>query len=224
MPLGNFGQLPNGNMSLQELADMVGRLIKEVNYLLNGGLDTLNVNELSADVINAGTLNANLVSVAAQNSGKSFTLDTNGIRANNGIVDTMKFDLATGLLTIVSALIQSATGYPRVELNGQNNVFAAYKASDIYVDINPNLSSNVPGIDFVFGTKSAQIYFFNPGTQELFISTPLNQANIEISSGLDLMLNPQGNLKINGTNGYTGSFTAGTKTVTVNKGIITSVV
>jgi hypothetical protein len=236
MPLGQFGTPPSADISTKDLADLVARLIKEVTYLLNGGLDTLNVNELSADVINAGTLNAALVTVKAALTGAAYILinAAQGLIINDGTKNTFQADI-NGLVTMVGALIQSATGYPRVEINGTNNVLAAYKASNSYVAINPNLSANVPGIEFWLSTVNALMYLFNPGTPELFIATPVGQANIDISSGIDLLLNAQGNLKINGSSGYTGTFsvvssvnfgaqTTTTKTITVTKGIITNVV
>lgn len=81
MPLGSFGSPLGSGASLPDVLDALARLQKEVTYLLNGGLDTLNVNELSADVINAGTLNAGLVAIQSALTGATITIDGNGFKA-----------------------------------------------------------------------------------------------------------------------------------------------
>lgn len=109
MPLGSFGSPLGSGASLPDVLDALARLQKEVTYLLNGGLDTLNVNELSADVINAGTLNAALVAIqsaltgatitidgngfkAVYTSGVTITIDQNGFKINNGTTDVFTVD------------------------------------------------------------------------------------------------------------------------------------
>lgn len=244
MPLGNFGQIPSADASTKELADYVARLIKEVNYLLNGGLDTLNVNELSADVINAGTLNAALVTVKAALTGAAFILinAAQGMVINDGTKNTFQADI-NGLVTMVGALIQSAAAYPRVEMNSTNSLFGAYQSANQYVRMDPAASGATPGFTFQNGAGiTALLYLL---TTDLFMATPAGSANIQISSGSDLFLNsngsvklnPSGSLQINGTSGYTGfvdvvtSVTFGptgggtytTKRITFTKGIVTGV-
>lgn len=80
-------------------------------------MDSLNVVSLTADHIDAGTINANQVTIRGENGSKYFQLDDNGIVANNGTIDTMKFDLATGLLTVVSMLLKSSNSNEHVAID-----------------------------------------------------------------------------------------------------------
>ena len=92
-------------------------------------MDSLNVVSLTADHIDAGTLDANIVTVAAENGSKFFRLDTDGIVANNGTIDTMKFDLATGLLTVISMLLKSSNSNERVAIDSTG--FHSYDPSGV---------------------------------------------------------------------------------------------
>jgi hypothetical protein len=231
MPVINI-PLPESGMNTEQLANLLAMVIKEVQWLANGNIDSGNVRNIAGYNVDRYTLRheSGIVGMSGQNPS-----DPNAVRFWSGDADPTKASFRVtqaGILTAVGALLMSALGYPRVEINGTNNSFAAYKTADTYVDINPNLSANVPGIQFLLSTISAVMYLYNPGTPEFFIATPLGKANIEISSGLDLLLNPAGNLKINGANGYTGTISyvknvvSGSPTfgtINVNKGIITSV-
>lgn len=195
-------------------------------------LDSLNVKHLTADHVDTGTLDANLVTIAAEDGSYSYTLDGNGIKANNGSVDTLKFDLATGLLTIVSALIQSATGYPKVELNSATTLIGAYSDADNHVNISPTIGGS-PGIGWIVaGVLTAYLNTTSAGPLlASFAGTP-----ITFNSSSNINLSPSGNLNINGSSGKTvtvsyvkniipdgfGGFTANNGTLTFTKGILTS--
>lgn len=202
MPLGSFGNVPDRNASSEELADAFSRLLKEVTYLLNGGLDTLNVNELNADVINAGVLNALLVVVSAALTGATITIDGNGFKAVYATGTTITIDQngfsiingtktpftadVNGLVTMIGALVQSAAGYPKVELNSGSNLFAAYKTATDKVTLNPNLTDS-PSWIFDNGSATANLgnvlalFWINCITGNMQISS--NQ-NVNIKAGL----------------------------------------
>jgi hypothetical protein len=191
MPLGQFGTPPSADISTKDLADLVGRLLKEVQYLLNGGLDSLNVPSL------------------------------------------------------VASYISTADGtYPRIDFSSTNNLLAAYQDANDYMAIYPLISGqNAPGIMFYAnGQPLCSIVYINGSG--LLISTqgvgagPITispAGDLNLGSAANILLNTTGNLKINNLAGYTGSFsvvtgvnftnqTTTSKTVTVTKGIITSVV
>lgn len=121
------------------LTNELAKTQKILRYLLNGGLDTDNVNELNAKVVNAGILNTNLVTIKAEDGSAYYLIDKNGIVANNGSENTFDFDLATGNLSIKgiitalagmiggwtiqdNALYSSTTSYPRVVLDPVNSI------------------------------------------------------------------------------------------------------
>lgn len=179
---------PRPSMELTSVQQVVDYLIGYVRWFSDfiNHIDTLNVEELDAAVVNTGILNANLVKIAAANGLKSFTIDTNGIVANNGSVDTMKFDLATGLLTIVSALIQSATGYPRVELNNSTNLLGAYQTANESIRIDPAGTSGDPILSFFHGSqRKGFMQYLSP---DILLITPVGVSNITMSSGITLNL------------------------------------
>jgi hypothetical protein len=183
MPLGQFGTPPSADISTKDLADLVARLIKEVTYLLNGGLDTLNVNELSADVINAGTLNAALVTVKAALTGAAYILinAAQGLIINDGTKNTFQADI-NGLVTMVGALIQSATGYPRVELNSDNNLFAAYQTATKFAKLMSDYNA-VPALVFQdTGASTLGALFLSTD----FIMTSTINSRIDANNHIDL--------------------------------------
>lgn len=228
MPLGSFGNVPGANPSPQELSEAFARLLKEVDYLLNGGLDTLNVNELSADVINAGVLNAALVTVKAALTGAAFIqLSGQGIKINDGTKDTFVADV-NGLITLVGALFQTVAGdFPRLEINSGSNLLGAYKSLTEYIALNPNLTGT-PTLQFKAGSLEALLSFIST-TYSILVTAgdgayQVQNGKLILGASTDVNLAPTGNLQVNGTSGFTGTFTAGTSTITVKKGIITSVI
>lgn len=76
-----------------DIVNKVNRLTAELTNLMLS-LDSLNVVSLTADHIDTGTLNANLVTIRSDLVGSSYLqLDGNGIRANNGVINT--FEIST---------------------------------------------------------------------------------------------------------------------------------
>lgn len=240
MPLGQFGGAPSANATSQELADAFARLQKEVDYLLNGGLDTLNVKELSADVINAGVLNAALVTIRAALTGAAYILinAAEGLIINDGTKNTFHADIS-GLVTMIGALIQSAAGYPKIELNSASNLFAAYLTAGDAIKLTPTYSSGPPAILFDIASATRAAISLIAGS---FAITTSGANNLNLQSAQDaslisvrdVILDPTGNLKIGTSNGYTGSVqvvtsvnfgtsSVTTKTINIKKGIVTSV-
>ena len=132
-----------------------------------------------------------------EDGARFFQLDDTGIRANNGTIDTMKFDLATGLLTVISALIQSATGFPRVILDPTNNNFRIDQDSDTSIVFNPNHLGSTPVINFHDGSIDGYVGYFN-ALSKLVMTSP-DGTDIELSmggSGGDILLSPVNDLYV----------------------------
>ena len=103
-----------------------------------------------------------------------------------------------GSLTSTSALIQSATGYPRVTFDSTNNNFRIEQDSDTSVIFNPNYLGATPVINFHDGSIDGYIGYFN-ALSKLVFTTPDSGIEIEISnSGAsgDISLRPVDDLNI----------------------------
>jgi hypothetical protein len=205
---------PEFNDVVTKINTLVGEL---QNLMLS--LDSLNVVSLTADHIDAGTLNAALVTVKSMlNAGAYIQIDGTGMKIFDGTKNTLIADI-TGLVTMTGTIIKSATGYPRVELNSANNLIAAFADADTYVAFLPAYNT-VPALVLV-----------DVGTTKAFLSRGSAAGGTTLGSfdTEPLNLQPSGTLQINGVNGFTGtvyvSATSGgpaTTAITFTKGIRTS--
>lgn len=226
--------------SLEQLRAIVGEISQLLNWLFQGNIDSLNVRRLTADKVTAGTLLAALVTIRANLTGAAFIrIDGNGMTVNDGTRDVFTVDI-NGKVTMTGALVQSsASSYPRVELNSVSTLFKAAQTANERIEIAASYSAGTPALLFYQG-GTIKSYMQLVGTDILFAAllgyqmsfSANNNINFTTTSGADINLSaagavnlaPTGALKINGTTGFTGTFVAGAQTVTVTKGIITSVV
>lgn len=125
-PIPTFTGLPP-RAEYEDVVNKVNTLVGELtNLMLN--LDSLNVVSLTADHVDTGTLNANLVTIRSDLVGSSYLqLDGNGIRANNGTINTFEINTdgnaffrgnITSEAIITGALIQTAATGRRIALIG----------------------------------------------------------------------------------------------------------
>lgn len=215
------------NDDLNKVREALGELCQILDFLFTGGIDSLNIRRLTADKITTGTIDAGKVTISASNGAYSYTIDGTGITANNGTADTLHFDLATGQLTIVSALIKSANGYPQVILNSASTLIGAYQDANNHVDIVPS-SGVAPGIVWTdAGSPRALLEAASFG-----ILLAVFGSSISLQSGANLNLTVPGSLNINGNSGLTltlltvkdviaGAPVYGTNTYT--RGILTAI-
>jgi hypothetical protein len=125
----------------EDLKRKINEIVQKYNNLLVN-LDSLNVVSLTADHIDAGTINAGLVRILSNlNAGAFISIDGNGLVINNGTLDTFIADI-NGAVTMTSALIQSATGYPKVVMDPATELFGAYAAADKFINILANDSGD----------------------------------------------------------------------------------
>jgi hypothetical protein len=158
MPIPTFTGL-GPEPQFEDVVNKLNRLTQEVtNIMLN--LDSLNVVSLTADHVDTGTLDANLVTVRSDLTGSSFIqIDGEGIRASDGVINTFEIDTTgkayfrgdiTSEATITGSLIQTATTGRRLALSG--NEFIAYDENGtrrIAYEILDSVGSN----DFFYGIK-----------------------------------------------------------------------
>ncbi|GAN11032.1 conserved hypothetical protein [Mucor ambiguus] len=159
-------------------------LTEELTYLLNN-LDTRNINELNADIINAGTINANLVKLKSDLAANGFIqIDGSGMKINDGTKDTFKADI-NGQVTMTGAKVQSKDGgYPRVEMNPEQNMFAAYSAANNFLTIQA-LSGQAQSPQMVISSPFANLFMYISGLAGYLGMTG---ADMMISSDKDVVL------------------------------------
>lgn len=127
MPVPTFTVLPP-KPEFNDIVKKVNVIVQELtNLILN--LDSLNVVSLTADHIDTGTLDAGVVTIRGEDGSVFYQIDSTGIVANNGTIDTLKFDLATGLLTVISMLIKSSNSNERVAIDSTG--FHSYDPSGV---------------------------------------------------------------------------------------------
>lgn len=126
--------LPNvdGLTSLEQVKNAVGIMTKELSWLMNN-IDWKNVNELNIPL----------------NGGGAVVIHDGGITVNNGTMDTFTVDI-DGKVTMTSALIQSATGYPKVVMDPDTDLFGAYLDAKNYIQVEANYGG-VPSLNFIQG-------------------------------------------------------------------------
>lgn len=207
----------------EDLVNEVAKLQKMVRYLLTKGLESDNIIEVGNWIVEADQLVADDGDVGLSTADTA--ADDVRIWAGDKKDGTPKFKVTkSGILTAVSAILMSALGYPRVELNSINNLIGAYADADTYIAFIPN-ASGVPTLVLVdAGTTKG---FMNRGSA--LAGTAIGTFDNE-----PLNLQPHGPLQIGGVNGWSGNVsvvtavdfaaqTTASKTITVTKGIITNV-
>lgn len=160
------------NPSNKEVVDYLIKLQRDYTWLLQN-LDDLNVKRIRADSIYAGTIDANVVTIRSDlTAGAYIQIDGNGMVVNNGSYDTFEVDI-DGNVTATSMTLKSANGYPLVEINKDDNLFAAYTDPDTYIQIIPEFTNDKPAILFVDGSTAIG-YISAPGAMEFYAEDELH--------------------------------------------------
>ncbi|MCP1134327.1 hypothetical protein NKT34_13565 [Paenibacillus polysaccharolyticus] len=173
----------------EDLKNKINDIVAKYNNLLVN-LDSLNVVSLTADHIDAGTIDANVVTIRSDLTAGAFVeINGNGMRINNGSYDTFLADI-NGLVTMTGALIRSANGvYPRVEMNPNDNLFGAYAAATNYLAVLALGSSMSPQL--LFSAPNSNMFMFVSGTSAILGAT---SADLRISSNRNVYLSPGANV------------------------------
>lgn len=162
-------ELPNveGLTSIEELKNAVGKMTKELSWLLNN-LDWKNVNELNIGLDN----------------GAFIRISNDGITINDGNMITFQADV-NGKVTMTGALIQSKTGYPKIVIDPDNELFGAYASESSYINITPTGSpAGSPQLLINGGGESMLLY--QQSTSSLISAT----GNLTINSSRDINFVP----------------------------------
>lgn len=114
------------NPEFKDLVNKTNTIVSELqNILLN--MDSINVTSLSAGTVIVYDLDGGPGTI---------TLNKDGMVINNGTVNTFVVDI-NGNVTMTSATIQSATGFPRIVMDPSGSLFAAYSSSSDVLTISP---------------------------------------------------------------------------------------
>lgn len=103
MPIPTLTGLPPAP-TFQDIVDRLNKVVRETNNMLLN-LDSLNVVSLTADHIDAGTIDANVVTIRSDlTAGAYVQIDGNGLVINDGSRNTFRADI-TGQVTMTGATI-----------------------------------------------------------------------------------------------------------------------
>ncbi|MGF6352489.1 hypothetical protein ABIE27_000385 [Paenibacillus sp. 4624] len=137
-------EMPNvdGMSSMDELKNAVGKMAKELGWLLNN-IDWKNINELNISL----------------NGGASVNIANEGITVNDGTKNTFTVNTA-GQVTMTGAKVQSSEdGYPRVEMNPDDTLFGAYSSADNYIQMRAvSVGTGSPQLVLVSPVGSLSLY------------------------------------------------------------------
>ncbi|OKP83287.1 hypothetical protein A3844_22800 [Paenibacillus helianthi] len=129
----------NGMNSVEELKNAVGKMTKELSWLLNN-LDWKNINELHIPLDN----------------GASIILDNEGITINDGVNLTFTAGI-DGKVVMTGALVRSKTDYPLIKMDPEGDLFGAYTAEGKGVEIRSVGTNELADFSFVNGSDYASM-------------------------------------------------------------------
>jgi hypothetical protein len=177
MPIPTFTGLPP-NPEFKDIVNKFNRLTAEMQNLL-----------LSLDSLNVVSLSAGTVIVYDLDGGPgTITLTKDGMVINNGTTDTFFVDI-DGNVTMTSATVQSATGFPKVIMDPSGNLFGAYETADQFILIDP-----IGGV----GSVPAVILRDDdvPITGLIYIDSSLEELNIGSTKNIRISVGVGGYTKI----------------------------
>jgi hypothetical protein len=151
----NIAQI-TGNESLEELRDHVARLQKEVQWLVSGNLSSKNAREFGGWRVGTKDLMAldGTVGMSTDNVG------TDPVRFWAGSTDKNTapwrvYKSGKGVAT--GWRIQSAAGYPNIEIDPDGNLFGVYASASSYIRMRPLIDGG-PQITWNNGLENANAY------------------------------------------------------------------
>lgn len=237
-------QIASG-LSNEELADIVARLSKEVDWFANGNISSQNVRNIAGYNVSETELRhkSGIVGMSGFDAANPLAVrfwsgDADKYNAPFRVLQSGALFATDAFITgriegsvIIGSEIKTAEStYPRVEMSATDNLFAAYATANESIKISPVYVGS-PSIHFVDGgVVKANMAVPSGGGLGIITS---GTSDINLQSAADVNLDPSSNLQIGGVNGYSGAFDVVTavdfgsssvtkRTITVTKGIITS--
>jgi len=148
-------------------------------------LDSLNVVDLTADHITAGTIDANVVTIRSDlTAGAFIQIDGNGMRINNGTYDTLTANI-NGFVTMTGALIRSQSGYPMVVMDPDSDLIGAYASPSSYITMTPVGNAN-GSPQFTVAGGGGSMFLYQQSSKSIISSS----YDLTIKSSHDIDLSP----------------------------------
>lgn len=183
MPIPSFSSIKGD--TTEELINAIERQRKEMNWLLSS-LDTSNIKELNANVVNTGILNANNVKVKSDLD-KGFIELYQGLTINNGTKDTFIVDLEGNVVMDGNHLVTN-NGLPLFQsyTNDNGGVTLIY-------DINGNLNAKIGSEEGTGGNRGGTFILYDDSQTEPRIEMGISKNS---GSGVIIMRDSVGRPKI----------------------------
>lgn len=183
-----------GDESIEELMDLVAKLQKDVNWLMDGNLSSKNVREIGGYNVSQTLFRSREGDVGLSSANDA--ADPVRLWAGSADKDTAPWRVyKSGKSVMTGALIQSGAGYPKVVMDPAGSLFGAY--------LDPNRMVLVEALNGAFASPS--ITFSNP-------SLPLNAYMYLHEELMTFGIVSPNNIQIS-ANGPDGLRLAGTRTV-----------
>lgn len=238
----------SSGLSTEELSDLVAKLAKDVDWF-SRNIDSKNVRNIAGYNVSEFEIkhmsgivgmsgydyaNPNAIrfwSGSANKEGAPFRVTQGGkLYATDGnFTGNITGSVITGG-EIYGAYIATADGtFPRIEFSSVDNLLNAYNTASKYVSITPN-QGTTPGIAWHDGSLVS--YMVAEESIGVLLAA-FGVGHITLDSFNNINLNPDGSLRINGKNGWTGTISVITDVdftnqstefgiIVVDKGIITN--
>lgn len=185
MPIPSFTGLPP-NPQYNDIVIKVNLLVQELRNLLLS-LDTLNVVELNAEVVVAGSITGDKIAANTITANKMDVDQLSAISANLG-------HITAGLIEAVEifgSYISTANGtYPRIDFSSLGNLLAAYLNANQYIAIDPDATGG-PTLLFIDSSIMGALSY----TGGAVTLNTLLGSNLVFNSAADLDL--RGDVKVN---------------------------
>lgn len=139
MPIPTFSKL-KPNPDFNDIATKVNTLVGELtNLILN--LDSLNVVSLTADHIDAGTIDANIVTIRSDlTAGAYVQINGNGMVINNGTINTFEADINGEVTATGITIVNDLTGTGSIQIDNSGITVNDGSVDTFTVDVNGDVT------------------------------------------------------------------------------------
>ncbi|TQR97306.1 hypothetical protein [Paenibacillus ottowii] len=131
-----------------QLLDEFAKVVKELEFIVNGAIDSRNVREIGGYNVNKTELQSRDGAVGMS----SARTDEDDLRIWAGDPDRAKAAFKvfeSGLVTLTKFLLSSTNGeYPKIEMGSEGNLLAAFYNEGTYISIEPDYGQG-PSLNFV---------------------------------------------------------------------------
>ncbi|OMF47703.1 hypothetical protein [Paenibacillus amylolyticus] len=188
MPIPQIPPL-NQDADLEQIKTYVIRLERTLNFLLENGLDSENMFEVGGWRVKNDTLASKDGDVGLTTSGSN--PDDIRLWAGSTDPDNAPWRVTKeGKMYTTGAVIQSSDGYPRVEMNPDENLFGAYSAANNYLTIQA-LPGTAQSPQLIIAGPSSNLTIFVSGLAAYVGATG---ADVNITTDKNIRLVPGANI------------------------------